>query len=55
VRLRYFAWLTASKETPDSWTTYDDYHTFTLRWHPLDDLPQLVPPQAPWLRFLHKK
>jgi 8-oxo-dGTP pyrophosphatase MutT (NUDIX family) len=54
VRVRYFAWLTAPDDTPASWTNFEDHHTFTLRWHPLNDLPELVTPQAPWLRFLPK-
>ena len=52
MRIRHFAWLTAPNPTPASWTNYEDFHNFTLRWHRLDDLPELVPPQAPWLRFL---
>lgn len=54
VRIRYFAWMTPPNDTPSSWTNYEDFHTFTLRWHRLDALPQLVAPQAPWLRFLPK-
>lgn len=52
VRIRYFAWLSAPVSTPVSWTNFNDHHHFTLRWHRLDDLPELVAPQAPWLRFL---
>jgi 8-oxo-dGTP pyrophosphatase MutT (NUDIX family) len=56
VRIRHFAWLaapdTASDSAPSSWTNFEDFHNFTLRWHPLDALPELVPPQAPWLRYL---
>ena len=52
VRVRYFAWLRAPDATPSSWTNYEDFHTFILRWHRLDDLPELVIPQVPWLRFL---
>jgi 8-oxo-dGTP pyrophosphatase MutT (NUDIX family) len=52
VRVRYFAWMTTPNPTPDSWIHYEDFHNFTLRWHRLDDLPELVAPQAPWLRFL---
>lgn len=55
VRIRYFAWLSAPNPTPDSWITYEDFHHFTLRWHRRDDLPELVAPQAPWLRFLPKQ
>ncbi|MCC6457577.1 MAG: hypothetical protein IT328_21655 [Caldilineaceae bacterium] len=54
VRIRHFAWLTAPDSTPRSWTHFDDNHNFTLRWHRLDALPELVAPQAPWLRFLPK-
>lgn len=54
-RIRYFAWLTPTHPTPPSWTNFNDFHNFTLRWHQLDDLPELVPPQAPWLRFLPKR
>lgn len=52
MRIRYFAWLSASKPTPLSWTNFNDYHNFTLRWHRLDDLPEVVAPQAVWLRYL---
>src|SRR5690606_23425858 len=52
VRIRHFAWLTAPNATPPSWTNFDDFHNFTWRWHPLDSLPELVIPQAPWLRYL---
>lgn len=51
-RIRHFAWMTAPPSTPRSWTHFQDFHNFTLRWHRLDDLPELVAPQAPWLRFL---
>jgi 8-oxo-dGTP pyrophosphatase MutT (NUDIX family) len=50
--IRHFAWFTAPASTPSSWTHFDDFHNFTLRWHRLDALPELVAPQAPWLRFL---
>jgi hypothetical protein len=51
-RIRYFAWLRCPALTPRCWTHEDDYHTFTLRWHPLDNLPEIVAPQAAWLRYL---
>lgn len=38
--------------TPPSWTTVDDEHEFTLHWHALDALSAVVPPQAPWLKYL---
>jgi 8-oxo-dGTP pyrophosphatase MutT (NUDIX family) len=52
--IRYFAWMTAPDNTPESWTHYEDHHTFTLRWHRRDDLPTLIESQAPWLHFLPK-
>ncbi len=52
VRVRHFAWLTSVGETALMWTHFDDNHNFTLRWHPLNKLPALVAPQAPWLRYL---
>lgn len=51
-RIRYFAWLVAPDDMPDMWVNRDESHLFTLRWHPLNDLPNLVDRQAPWLRFL---
>ena len=51
-RIRYFAWLTIAEPTPLSWTHFSDNHNFTLRWHRLDDLPEMVAPQAAWLRYL---
>ena len=54
-RVRYFAWLAAPADTPSQWTNFDDQHNFTLRWHPVDALLQLVPPQGPWLRYLPTK
>ena len=51
-RVRHFAWLASLETTPPSWTYFADHHNFTLRWHPLDALPELVEPQAPWLRHL---
>jgi 8-oxo-dGTP pyrophosphatase MutT (NUDIX family) len=54
-RVRYFAWVNAPGNTPDTWTNLDDQHNFTLRWHRVDALPELVAPQAPWLRYLPKQ
>ena len=36
-------------QTPVSWKVNTDHHTFTLTWFPLDDLPELIPPQDEWL------
>ena len=55
VRVRHFAWLSAPADTPPQWTHLDEQHLFTLHWHPVDALPELVPLQAPWLRYLPTK
>ncbi len=52
VRIRYFTWVSAPSLTPSHWTHFEDHHNYTLRWHQLDALPELVPPQAPWMRYL---
>jgi 8-oxo-dGTP pyrophosphatase MutT (NUDIX family) len=52
VRVRYFVWLSSPAETPLSWMNFEDHHNFTLRWHHREEWPELVAPQAPWMRFL---
>lgn len=52
VRVRYFVRLSSPAATPLSWTNFEDHHNFTLRWHRREEWPELVPSQAPWLRFL---
>jgi len=52
VQRRWFYLLTYDGETPGRWTTSTDKHVFTLFWTPLDALPEIVPPQQPWLEFL---
>lgn len=49
---RYFFLLNFSGRTPVSWKVNSDWHTFTLSWEPLDDLPQIVSPQDSWLEVL---
>lgn len=51
-RRRHFYRFNCLDETPDTWTVATDHHQFTLFWAPLDNLPPLVHPQAPWLRWL---
>ncbi len=52
-RRHFFRFLFVGK-TPFTWKVNTDYHTFTLRWYPLDDLPPLIPPQDTWLDILIK-
>lgn len=49
---RYFYMLNFNGQTPVSWKVNSDWHTFTLSWAPLDDLPDLIPPQDTWLEVL---
>ena len=49
---RYFFRFLFIGKTPFTWKVNTDHHTFTLRWYPLDDLPQLISPQDNWLRVL---
>lgn len=49
---RYFFLLSFSGSTPPRWNVNSDYHTFTLSWAPLDDLPDFIPPQDTWLDVL---
>ncbi|MEJ2759518.1 MAG: hypothetical protein P8046_13640, partial [Anaerolineales bacterium] len=49
---RYFYLLSFSGQTPVRWKVNSDWHTFTLSWAPLDDLPELISPQDTWLEVL---
>lgn len=49
---RHFFHLTHRGNTPESWPVKIDYHTFTLFWAPLGDLPRPVGAQAAWLEVL---
>jgi len=51
---RHFFHLTHPGDTPESWPVEIDYHTFTLFWAPLDDLPRPIGPQAAWLEVLRQ-
>jgi len=51
---RHFFLLNFDGQTPPSWKVNTDSHTFTLSWSPLDDLPDLIPPQDEWLSVLQK-
>ena len=37
------------------WQAFSDNHTFTLFWAPLDNLPDIIPPQKTWLDILKTK
>ena len=49
---RHFYLFEYTGRTPHSWKVNTDNHTFTLTWHPLHDLPDLVTPQDEWMGFL---
>lgn len=49
---RHFFMLPFAAATPDRWTAHSDYHTFTLGWYPLDDLPDIQTPQDRWAALL---
>lgn len=49
---RYFYLFEFRGQTPLSWKVNSDYHTFTLTWFPLDELPELISPQDTWLEVL---
>jgi 8-oxo-dGTP pyrophosphatase MutT (NUDIX family) len=51
---RHFFLLNFDGQTPPSWKVNTDSHTFILSWSPLDDLPDLIPPQDEWLSVLLK-
>ena len=51
---RHFFHLTHPGDTPESWPVGIDYHTFTLFWAPIDDLPRPIGPQAAWLEVLRE-
>lgn len=51
---RYFFHLRPTKPTADAWEHAADQHRMRLFWAPLDDLPDLIPPQDTWPTVLHK-
>ena len=51
---RYYYLFEFNGRTPLSWKVNSDYHTFTLSWFPLDELPELIPPQDTWLTMLRE-
>ncbi len=49
---RFFFLMKFSGQTPLTWKVNSDFHTFTLFWAPIDDLPELISPQDKWLEVL---
>lgn len=52
IQRRFFFLLEFNAQTPPTWKVNSDYHTFTLSWIPLDELPRLLPPFDEWLSVL---
>jgi 8-oxo-dGTP pyrophosphatase MutT (NUDIX family) len=52
VRQRHFFLLDYAGESGDQWAVYTDRHIFKPFWAPLDDLPEIIPPQDSWLDLL---
>jgi 8-oxo-dGTP pyrophosphatase MutT (NUDIX family) len=55
IQRRYFYLFGFRGQTPLTWKVNTDHHTFTAAWFPLDDLPELIPPQDKWLNVLTHK
>jgi 8-oxo-dGTP pyrophosphatase MutT (NUDIX family) len=52
---RHFFQLEHQGRTEASWTVRADNHAFHLFWAPLADLPEIIPPQDEWLRYLDRR
>lgn len=50
--VRHFFLLRFGGRTPPSWKVNADHHTFTLFWVPMDEIPDLIPPQDEWIKRL---
>jgi 8-oxo-dGTP pyrophosphatase MutT (NUDIX family) len=51
-RIRHFFLFTAPDPTLEQWSVEVDYTRFELFWSPLNHLPEIVPPQASWLKWI---
>ncbi|MCD4684954.1 MAG: NUDIX domain-containing protein [Anaerolineae bacterium] len=51
---RHFYVFDHAGDTPERWTVDTDGHTFTLFWAEVNDLPELVSPQAGWVAVLRE-
>jgi 8-oxo-dGTP pyrophosphatase MutT (NUDIX family) len=49
---RHFFQLEFTGQSEDRWEKFSDHHTFTVFWAPLDALPEIIPPQNTWLKYL---
>ena len=49
---RFFYVLAHHGRTPPSWEVSIDHHVFRPFWAPLDALPPVISPQAPWVDLL---
>ena len=49
---RYFYQVACKDRNEKRWTQSADNHTFTLFWVPLNNIPEIIPPQDSWLVFL---
>jgi 8-oxo-dGTP pyrophosphatase MutT (NUDIX family) len=52
---RYFFYLEFTAESKNRWTNFADNHHFAPFWAPLNNLPEIIPPQDGWLKFLRMK
>jgi 8-oxo-dGTP pyrophosphatase MutT (NUDIX family) len=52
---RHFYHLEFKGKSKDRWETFADHHLFRPFWAPLNDLPDIIPPQDEWLVYLEKK
>jgi 8-oxo-dGTP pyrophosphatase MutT (NUDIX family) len=51
-RIRHFYLFEAHGATPRKWSVATDNHTFKLFWATFSKLPDIVPPQNEWLKWL---
>jgi 8-oxo-dGTP pyrophosphatase MutT (NUDIX family) len=51
-RIRHFYLFEVQGKTPRGWSVATDNHIFQLFWKGLGELPDIVPPQNEWLKWL---
>jgi len=52
---RHFYQLEFRGDSEDCWQVFSDHHWFTPFWAPLNNLPDIIPPQDEWLAVLMEK
>lgn len=52
VATRFYYLLSHHGRTPQQWEVAIDHHVFRPFWAPLDALPQVISPQASWVKLL---